>query len=95
MQICVIFLNAPNGSANPSLAGNEKSEADPSQSPLGEKTDVFDLPLRMARGQIEESLRTKMASIKLQDVPKGAYVTSEGTERESLNLKLSLSRQEA
>ena len=32
------FLNAPNGSANPSLAGNEKREADPSQSPLGGKT---------------------------------------------------------
>lgn len=27
--------------------------------------DVFDLPFRMARGQIEESLRTKMASIKV------------------------------
>ncbi|XP_022554550.1 afadin- and alpha-actinin-binding protein A isoform X1 [Brassica napus] len=81
------FLNAPNGSANPSLAGNEKREADPSQSPLGGKTDVFDLPFRMARGQIEESLRTKMASIKermvqLQDAPKGASVTSEATERE-------------
>ncbi|CAE6245467.1 unnamed protein product [Arabidopsis arenosa] len=81
------FLNAPNGSANPSLAGSEKREADPSQSPLGGKTDVFDLPYRMARGQIEESLRTKMASIKermvqLQDAPKGASVTSEATERE-------------
>ncbi|CAN6976095.1 unnamed protein product [Brassica oleracea var. botrytis] len=81
------FLNAPNGSANPSLAGNEKREADPSQSPLGGKTDVFDLPFRMARGQIEESLRTKMASIKermvqLQDAPKGGSVTSEATERE-------------
>uniref|UniRef100_A0A1J3EC21 Afadin-and alpha-actinin-binding protein n=1 Tax=Noccaea caerulescens TaxID=107243 RepID=A0A1J3EC21_NOCCA len=81
------FLNAPNGSANPSLAGNEKREADPSQSPLGGKTDVFDLPFRMARGQIEDSLRTKMASIKermvqLQDAPKGASVTSEATERE-------------
>ncbi|XP_020871733.1 afadin- and alpha-actinin-binding protein [Arabidopsis lyrata subsp. lyrata] len=81
------FLNAPNGSANPSLAGSEKREADASQSPLGGKTDVFDLPYRMARGQIEESLRTKMASIKermvqLQDAPKGASVTSEATERE-------------
>lgn len=41
----------------------------------------------MARGQIEESLRTKMATIKermvqLQDAPKGASVTSEATERE-------------
>ncbi|KAG7613332.1 Afadin/alpha-actinin-binding [Arabidopsis suecica] len=81
------FLNAPNGSANPSLAGSEKREVDPSQSPLGGKTDVFDLPYRMARGQIEESLRTKMASIKesmvqLQDAPKRASVTSEATERE-------------
>ncbi|KAG2280403.1 hypothetical protein Bca52824_051623 [Brassica carinata] len=50
--------------ANPSLAGNEKREADPSQYPLGEKTDVFDLPFRMARGQIVESLRAKMAFIK-------------------------------
>jgi X breakpoint 2-interacting protein len=79
------FLNAPNGSAT--LAGSEKREADPSQSPLGGKTDVFDLPYRMARGQIEESLRTKMASIKesmvqLQDAPKRASVTSEATERE-------------
>jgi len=32
------FLNAPNGSANPSLAGSEKREVDPSQSPLGGKT---------------------------------------------------------
>ncbi|CDY61500.1 BnaC02g44460D [Brassica napus] len=94
------FLNAPNGSANPSLAGNEKREADPSQYPLGEKTDVFDLPFRMARGQIVESLRAKMAFIKvfllptflLQDVPKGISVISEATEREreSSNVKLSL-----
>ncbi|KFK27288.1 hypothetical protein AALP_AA8G363000 [Arabis alpina] len=81
------FLNAPNGSANPSLAGSERREVDHTQSPLGGKTDVFDLPYRMARGQIEESLRTKMASIKermvqLQDAPKGASVTSEATERE-------------
>ncbi|CAN6841488.1 unnamed protein product [Brassica oleracea] len=76
--------------ANPSLAGNEKREADPSQYPLGEKTDVFDLPFRMARGQIVESLRAKMAFIKvfllptflLQDVPKGISVISEATERE-------------
>ncbi|XP_010452070.1 PREDICTED: afadin- and alpha-actinin-binding protein-like [Camelina sativa] len=81
------FLNAPNGSANPSLAGSDKREVDTSQSPLGGKTDVFDLPFRMGRGHIEESLRTKMASIKermvqLQDEPKGASVTSEATERE-------------
>lgn len=28
--------------------------------------DVFDLPLHMARDQIEESLRNKMASIKVK-----------------------------
>lgn len=82
-----VFLNAPNGSSNQSLAVNERHEADSSQSPLGGKTDVFDLPFRMARDQIEESLRTKMASIKermvqLQDAQKGAAVTSEVTERE-------------
>ncbi|XP_010539434.1 PREDICTED: afadin- and alpha-actinin-binding protein A-like isoform X2 [Tarenaya hassleriana] len=81
------FLNAPNGSSTPSLAVNERHEADPSQSPLGGKTDVFDLPFRMARDQIEESLRTKMASIKecmvqLQGAEKRAAVTSEATERE-------------
>ncbi|XP_010536907.1 PREDICTED: afadin- and alpha-actinin-binding protein A-like isoform X2 [Tarenaya hassleriana] len=81
------FLNAPNGSSNPSLGVSERHEADPSQSPLGGKTDVFDLPFRMARDQIEESLRTKMASIKermgqLQGAQTGAAVTSEATERE-------------
>ncbi|KAI3859482.1 hypothetical protein MKX03_024522, partial [Papaver bracteatum] len=49
--------------------------------------DVFDLPFPMARNQIEESLRTKMTSIKermvqLQDAQKGADVTSEASERE-------------
>ncbi|CAN8248390.1 unnamed protein product [Cochlearia groenlandica] len=81
------FSNAPYASFNPSLAGNDKREADPSQSPLAGKADVFELPYRKARGQIEESLRTKMASIKgrmvqLQDTPKGASFTSEATERE-------------
>ncbi|EEF29293.1 Afadin- and alpha-actinin-binding protein, putative [Ricinus communis] len=81
------FFNAPNGSAKQSLAVNERPEADPSQSPLGGRTDVFDLPFHMARDQIEESLRTKMTSIKerlvqLQDAHKGAELTSEATERE-------------
>ncbi|KAH7572585.1 hypothetical protein ACOSP7_015764 [Xanthoceras sorbifolium] len=81
------FLNAPNGSAKQSLAVNERLDTDPSQSPLGGRTDVFDLPFRMARDQIEESLRNKMASIKermvqLQDAQKEAEVTSEATERE-------------
>ncbi|XP_020082290.1 uncharacterized protein LOC109705915 [Ananas comosus] len=67
--------------------GNEKQDAGSPQSPLGGRTDVFDLPFHMARDQLEESLRTKMASIKarmvqLQDAQKGAEVTSEVTERE-------------
>ncbi|GLT97513.1 hypothetical protein SLE2022_150720 [Rubroshorea leprosula] len=81
------FLNAPNGLPKQSLDVNERLETDASQSPFGGKTDVFDLPFHIARDQIEESLRTKMASIKermvqLQDAQKGAEVTSEATERE-------------
>ncbi|KAG6517501.1 hypothetical protein ZIOFF_020893 [Zingiber officinale] len=49
--------------------------------------DVFDLPFHMARDQIEESLWTKMSSIKarmtqLQDEQKEAEVTCEATEKE-------------
>ncbi|KAG5225779.1 afadin- and alpha-actinin-binding protein [Salix suchowensis] len=81
------FFNAPNGSSKQSPPVNERLVADPTQSPLGGRTDVFDLPFHMARDQIEESLRTKMSSIKermvqLQDAQKGAEVTSEATERE-------------
>ncbi|XP_048133091.1 afadin- and alpha-actinin-binding protein-like [Rhodamnia argentea] len=81
------FFNAPNGLPKQSQAVNGKHENDPSQSPLGGRTDVFDLPLHMARDQIEESLRNKMASIKermvqLQDAQRGSEVTSEATERE-------------
>ncbi|KAK4769121.1 hypothetical protein SAY86_027271 [Trapa natans] len=81
------FFNAPNGYSKQSEAINGRGRADISQSPLGGKTDVFDLPLHMARDQIEESLRNKMASIKermfqLQDAQKGPEVTSEATERE-------------
>lgn len=81
------FINAPNGLSKQSVAVNEGVEADPARSPFGGRTDVFDLPFHMARDQIEESLRTKMASIKermvqLQDAQKGAEVTSEATERE-------------
>ncbi|KAL3819555.1 hypothetical protein ACJIZ3_005460 [Penstemon smallii] len=66
---------------------NERPDADPLQSPLGGRTDMFDLPLHMGRDQIEESLRTKMNSIKermvqLQDAQKGSEVSSEVTERE-------------
>ncbi|CAA0809724.1 Afadin/alpha-actinin-binding protein [Striga hermonthica] len=79
------FLNAPN--RKKSSPNNDRPDADLSQSPLGGRTDMFDLPLHMARDQIEESLRTKMASIKermvqLQDAQKDAEVTSEVTERE-------------
>ncbi|XP_042486020.1 uncharacterized protein LOC122066265 [Macadamia integrifolia] len=81
------FLNAPNGSSKQTLAVNGRPDVDPPQSPLGGRTDVFDLPFHMARDQIEESLRTKMASIKermiqLQDAQKGSEVSSEATERE-------------
>lgn len=81
------FLNAPNGSSRQLASINERLDTDHLQSPLGGRTDVFDLPLHMARDQIEESLRNKMASIKermgqLQDAQKGAEVTSEATERE-------------
>ncbi|KAI4376815.1 hypothetical protein MLD38_014531 [Melastoma candidum] len=81
------FFNAPNGTSKQSQNVGGKSDVDPSQSPLGGRTDVFDLPLLLARDQIEESLRNKMASIKerlvqLQDAQKGAEVTSEATERE-------------
>ncbi|KAL6965207.1 hypothetical protein U1Q18_036261 [Sarracenia purpurea var. burkii] len=81
------FLNAPNGLSKQSFPVSERLDADPSQSPLGGRTDVFDLPFHMGRDQIEESLRNKMASIKermvqLQDAQKGAEVTSEVTERE-------------
>ncbi|KAF1876108.1 hypothetical protein Lal_00006739 [Lupinus albus] len=81
------FLNAPNGLPKESLTANERVESDPSRSPLVGRTDVFDLPFHMARDQIEESLRNKMASIKermvqLQDAQKGSEVTSEATERE-------------
>lgn len=81
------FLNAPNGSSKQSLPVNVGLDSDSSHSPLGGKTDVFDLPFHMGRDQIEESLRAKIAFIKermveLQDAQKEADVTSEATERE-------------
>ncbi|XP_050372837.1 uncharacterized protein LOC126790580 isoform X2 [Argentina anserina] len=81
------FINQPNGQSKQSLAANERAETDHTQSPFGGRTDVLDLPFHMARNQIEESLRNKMASIKermgqLQDAQKEAEVTSEATERE-------------
>ncbi|XP_011098191.1 afadin- and alpha-actinin-binding protein-like isoform X3 [Sesamum indicum] len=79
------FLNAPNGKQSSPV--NTRVDSDLSHSPLGGRTDMFDLPLHMARDQIEESLRTKMASIKermvqLQDAQKAAELTSEVSERE-------------
>lgn len=40
--------------------------------------DVFDLPFHMARDQIEESLRTKMASIKVEWLNKTTHLTPHG-----------------
>ncbi|CAA6671084.1 unnamed protein product [Spirodela intermedia] len=81
------FLNAPTAPSQQNLSVNENQNPDSPKSPLGGRTDVFDLPFHMARDQIEESLRTKMASIKarmvqLQDAQKGADVSSEASERE-------------
>ncbi|KAJ3693395.1 hypothetical protein LUZ60_008875 [Juncus effusus] len=80
------FINAENGLIQQTPEANGRQNGSP-QSTLGGKTDMFDLPFHMARDQIEESLRTKMASIKarmtqLQDAQKGAEVTSEVTDRE-------------
>lgn len=80
------FWNTPNGPIKPGLAPNGGFDAEP-PTPLGGRTDVFDLPFHMARDQIEQSLRTKMASIKermlqLQEAQKGAQVTCEASERE-------------
>ncbi|PWA78406.1 afadin/alpha-actinin-binding protein [Artemisia annua] len=77
------FLNAPTSKQS----SNETLNTDPSQSPLGGRTDVFDLPFQMGRDQIEAFLRNKVASIKermgqLQDAQKEAEVTCEATERE-------------
>ncbi|KAK1316807.1 hypothetical protein QJS10_CPA05g02349 [Acorus calamus] len=84
------FLNAPNGLSKQSLAVDEKLNTVAPQSTLGgcliinrsRRTGRY-----MARDQIEESLRTKMASIKermvqLQDAQKGTEATSEASERE-------------
>ncbi|XP_078443946.1 afadin/alpha-actinin-binding protein [Wolffia australiana] len=81
------FLNAPTASSHLSSSANQNTNPDSPRSPMGGRTDVFDLPFHMARDQIEESLRTKMNSIKsrmvqLQDAQKGADVSSEASERE-------------
>lgn len=81
------LLRSTQGDMRSFLNANGRQSLDPSQSPLGGKTDVFDLPFRMARGQIEDSLRTKMVSIKermgqLVDAQKEVTITSEASERE-------------
>ncbi|XP_071725400.1 uncharacterized protein [Rutidosis leptorrhynchoides] len=81
------ILNAPNGTSKHTTLANEKMDADPYQSPLGGRTDIFDLPSFMGRDQIEAFLRNKVASIKermgqLQDAQKETEVTCEATERE-------------
>uniref|UniRef100_A0A1J3JJV1 Afadin-and alpha-actinin-binding protein n=1 Tax=Noccaea caerulescens TaxID=107243 RepID=A0A1J3JJV1_NOCCA len=81
------LLRSTQGDMRSFLNANGRQSLDPSQSPLGGKTDVFDLPFRMARGQIEDSLRSKMVSIKermgqLVDAQKEVTITSEASERE-------------
>jgi len=75
-------LNVP-GSLPRSSGGtraNGMFDLEPPQTALGECTDVIDLPVQMARDQIEQSLRAKMASIKecmmqLQGSQKGLQST--------------------
>ncbi|ESQ50562.1 hypothetical protein EUTSA_v10022742mg [Eutrema salsugineum] len=76
------LLRSTQGDMRSFLNANGRQILDPSQSPLGGKTDVFDLPFRMARGQIEDSLRSKMVSIKLVDAQNEVAITSEASERE-------------
>ncbi|CAA7022204.1 unnamed protein product [Microthlaspi erraticum] len=81
------LLRSTQGDMRSFLNANGRQSLDPCQSPLGGKTDVFELPFRMARGQIEDSLRSKMVSIKermgqLVDAQKEVTITSEASERE-------------
>nr|XP_043621247.1 afadin- and alpha-actinin-binding protein-like isoform X2 [Erigeron canadensis] len=81
------FLNAPNVTSKHPSTGNKMLDTDVSQSPLGGRTDIFDLPSSMGREQIEAFLRNKVASIKermgqLQDAQKETEVICEATERE-------------
>jgi X breakpoint 2-interacting protein len=80
------FLNTPSGLMRPGT-GASSHELEPPPTPLGGRTDVFDLPFHMARDQIEQSLRAKMTSIKermmqLQESPKGLNAGRETSERE-------------
>ncbi|CAK9229094.1 unnamed protein product [Sphagnum troendelagicum] len=49
---------------NTSVLSRSGSDLEPTSTFLGGCTDVFDLPFHIARDQIEQSLRAKMASIK-------------------------------
>lgn len=80
------FLNASSCVAK-NGSSNNVPEIEPPPTPLGGRTDVFDLPFHMARDQIEQSLRVKMASIKermleLQDTQKNSEMACEASERE-------------
>ncbi|KAH7297407.1 hypothetical protein KP509_26G068300 [Ceratopteris richardii] len=80
------FLNSSSCTANNGLSNN-LPEIEPPPTPLGGRTDIFDLPFHMARDQIEQSLRVKMASIKerileLQDTQKSSRLACEASERE-------------
>lgn len=80
------FLNASNCVAK-NGSFNNVLDNEPPPTPLGGRTDVFDLPFHMARDQIEQSLRVKMASIKermlqLQDTQKGSEMACEASDRE-------------
>ncbi|MCO5608222.1 hypothetical protein L7F22_062428 [Adiantum nelumboides] len=79
------FLNASNCASKNGVNG--LSDTEPPPTPLGGRTDIFDLPFHMARDQIEQSLRVKMASIKerileLQDTQKSSDMACEASERE-------------
>jgi len=80
------FLNTPSGLLRPGT-GASSHELEPPPTPLGGRTDVFDLPFHMARDQIEHSLRAKMSTIKermmqLQESQNGLNAGRDTTERE-------------
>ncbi|KAG0630759.1 hypothetical protein M758_1G202000 [Ceratodon purpureus] len=80
------FLNTPSGLMRPGT-GASSHELEPPPTPLGGRTDVFDLPFHMARDQIEHSLRAKMSTIKermtqLQESQIGLNAGRETSERE-------------
>ncbi|KAL2643711.1 hypothetical protein R1flu_011298 [Riccia fluitans] len=80
------FLNTPNGMGKASSV-NGSFDGDRPSTPLAGRTDVFDLPFHMARDQIEQSLRTKMSSIKermmqLQESQQALKISKEASDRE-------------